>query len=151
MAMENNFVQSCTFSSFPSHLCLRQPLEAARLLARRADLPSICTALDVCLAARETSAAATYAKKYVQQTLLVLDWPAADQVAGMDEKLQALRLQVHVHESLVRQLHFLGCLEDAFVAGAKWLPDELPASKDSEEGKLPGECLLYTPDGGSQL
>ena len=68
-----------------SYLAIREPLEAARILARRTDQSALRAALLVCLAANQLDAAKMYGRKYVQQCLLTFDWTAAKEVVQSHE------------------------------------------------------------------
>ena len=60
---------------------MNQPVEAAKLLARRADLSSLRTAIHVTLAANEIDDAKVHGQKYIRQCLVKCDWASAFDVA----------------------------------------------------------------------
>lgn len=63
-----------------SYLAIREPLEAARILARRTDQSALRAAVLICLAANQLEAAKMYGRKYIQQCLMVFDWTAVKEV-----------------------------------------------------------------------
>ena len=87
---DRDVTEICT-DVFFSHLAMRQPVEAAKLLSRRTDLSALKTATHVTLAANEIGDARVHGHKYIQQCLLKCDWASAFDLVQLHGCFKVLR------------------------------------------------------------
>ncbi|CAG2198260.1 GEMIN5 [Mytilus edulis] len=73
------------------HLAMRQVQDAANLLARRYNQPSLRTASHVCMIAKDKQQGLVYAQKVVQQYLIQNQWKEAYSFLKEDKHLQGSR------------------------------------------------------------
>ncbi|XP_076070667.1 gem-associated protein 5-like isoform X2 [Mytilus galloprovincialis] len=86
------------------HLAMRQVQDAANLLARRYNQPSLRTASHVCMIAKDKQQGLVYAQKVVQQYLIQNQWKEAYSFLKEDKHLQLLSAVTAMHELLAVEI-----------------------------------------------
>ncbi|XP_013417476.1 gem-associated protein 5 [Lingula anatina] len=116
------------------YLALKQPLEAAKLMARRADHSGLAAAAHVTISANEVEAGMVYAQRYVQECLAGCDWCSAVMFSKSAEQFTVLTLFVTMHEAVLRFLVNQKCLDRNYLK--KSCPGGLFSSEALEHTEL---------------
>ena len=74
-----------------SYVALGQPVEAARLLARRPEQPALRAASEVCMAAGESGLALQYAQRYVMRCNVEWNWEGAKELTRQHQSFKVGR------------------------------------------------------------
>ena len=94
------FITTCW--SLCSYLAVRNAKEAASCLAKRGELSALQSAIQVLLAANETTAVKVYAQKYVHECLLVSDWSAASNMLRASSSFTVSRFSIkHIQINVI--------------------------------------------------
>ncbi|CAH1777523.1 unnamed protein product [Owenia fusiformis] len=111
LARDGNYEQSAK-----CYLAAKQPINAARILSKRADQSGLLAATHVTLLANEIDAGKMYGLKYVHESLLRCDWLGIEALTSQYQSLKAYRVYGCTHEVLLGMMIERGVVQGETIA-----------------------------------